>query len=85
MGLQFIVMFSKQFLSFRKYSTSALLRYGRFITLLWSNSETLLVREIGNPSSRRNLVMKSLYERPSSVQTLVGGVGRLDVSCDEIV
>ena len=34
---------------------------------------------IGNPSSRENLVMTSPYERPSSVQTLGEGQGRLNV------
>ena len=38
-------------------------------------SEAPLVRKIGNPSSRENLVMTSPYERPSSVQTLGEGRG----------
>ena len=41
-------------------------------------SESLLVRNIGNPSSRENVVMTSLYERPSSAQTLWEGEGRLN-------
>mgnify|MGYP000323788220 CR=1 FL=1 len=45
-------------------------------------SESPLVRKIGNPSSRENLVMTSPYERPSSVQTLGEGEGCLNVTCD---
>ena len=46
------------------------------------NSEAPLVRKIGNPPSRENLVMTSPYDRPSSVQTLGEGEGRLNVKCD---
>ena len=45
-------------------------------------SEAPLVRKIGNPSSRENLVLTSPCERPSSVQTLREGEGRLSVTCD---
>ena len=45
-------------------------------------SEAPLVRNIGNPSRRANLVLTSPYERPSSVQTLREGEGRLSVTCD---
>ena len=38
-------------------------------------SEAPLVRNIGNPSRRANLVLTSPYERPSSVQTLREGEG----------
>ena len=44
-------------------------------------SEAPLVRKIGKPSSRENLVMTSPYERPSSVQTLGEGEGRVNVTC----
>ena len=37
-----------------------------------SAREATLVRKIGNPSSRENVVMTSPYERPS-VQTRTGG------------
>ena len=47
-----------------------------------SAREAPLVRKIGNPSSRENLVMTSLYDRPSFVQTLGDGEGRLNVTCD---
>jgi len=45
-------------------------------------SEAPWVRQIGNPSSRENLVMTSAYERPSvrtSVQTRGEGEGRLEI------
>ena len=42
------------------------------------DSELTWLRKIGNPSSRDNLVMTSPYHRPSSVQTLGEGEGRLD-------
>ena len=45
-------------------------------------SEAPLVRKIGNPSSRENLVMTSPSVRSSSVQTLGDGEGRLNVTCD---
>ena len=45
-------------------------------------SEASLVRKIGNPSSRENLVMTSSYESLSSEQTLGEGEGRLNVTCD---
>ena len=38
------------------------------------------MRKLGNPSSRENLVMMPPNERPSSVQTLVEGEGRLSVT-----
>ena len=44
--------------------------------------EAPLVRKIGNPSSPEDLVMTSLYKRPSSVQTLEEGEGHLNVTCD---
>ena len=40
-----------------------------------------LVRKIGYPSSRENVIMTSLYKRYSSVQTLGEGEGRLSVIC----
>ena len=43
-------------------------------------SEALLVKKLGNPSSRENLVMMSPNERPSSVQTLGEGEGRRSVT-----
>ena len=45
-------------------------------------SEALLVRKIGNLSSRENLVLTSQCEYPSSVQTLGEGEGPLNVTCD---
>ena len=44
--------------------------------------EAPFVRKIGNPSSQQNLVVTSSYERPSSVQPLGEGEGRLNVTCD---
>ena len=44
--------------------------------------KALLVRKMCNPSRQENLVMTSLYERPSPVQTLGEGEGHLNVSCD---
>ena len=45
-------------------------------------TEAPLVRKIGRPSSRENLVMTSPYERPLAVQLLGEGEGRLNVTCD---
>ena len=45
-----------------------------------SRENTLLVRKIGNPSSRENVAMTSSYEPPWSVHTL--GEGRLNAACD---
>ena len=42
-------------------------------------SEALWVRKIGNPSSRKNLVMTSAYER-ASIQALGEGRGRLEIT-----
>ena len=58
-----------------------LIRVVLLIAELQRASEAPLVREIGNPSSRENLVMTSPYERPSSLQTLWDGEGRLIVTC----
>ena len=45
-------------------------------------SKAPLVRKIGNPSSRENLVMTSPYERPPSVKTLGKKERHDNVTCD---